>query len=317
MTVTSLRAVVDESFVLRFAGLAQSGSSNQSLAKALKGEGGGNKIETGLRFGARTFATAVQALNSGIAVLNISQSTLTGLGKLTDDMIALADEASQSTTSSQARRRLDLEFKQLGNKFQEVVDEAKLGETEYLTVDGLSHMLTNLGLDENTSDSIAAVFKKFVVPDGDDTLASEETKGARPVRIPAGAYTTPVTVARTSKEYEEIFDGTVDLTTRPGAYQLLNDLKGLKGQIEDNLSALDNAVTVVGQNIDLVRAAGLAFLDISDKIGSETDADAIATQLRDRIRKDAPAALAQAENLIPIVIAALAFDSSALTESDK
>ncbi len=103
---------------------------------------------------------------------------------------------------------------------------------------------------------------------------------------------------------DKIFDG--NIRRREDAFRTLNDLKALKDQIKDNLEAVDEALDYLQQNIDLVRATGLAFLDLSDKIDTDQEAEDVARLVEQEIRFTAPAdALKHAENLSPIVVAAL------------
>jgi hypothetical protein len=97
------------------------------------------------------------------------------------------------------------------------------------------------------------------------------------------------------------------LTTRPDAYRALQDLKKLSEQIDKNLKALDKMTTYIGQSLDFIRATGLAFLDASERLANESDADKVAQDLRIQIRRNARGSLAQAENLESIVVAALTF----------
>ncbi|RMG40139.1 MAG: hypothetical protein D6719_11830, partial [Candidatus Dadabacteria bacterium] len=157
---------------------------------ALRG-GTSVSLSDGLRIGARTFATAVQNLNSVVSFVNLSRSTLEDLGGLVDKMLSLADEASKARTSTQKRKALDREFQKLGNDFVDLVENSKLGEREYLTVDGLSELFTLAGLDPEQSRSIAEIFSQFVTPKKDDTLASDDIKGKRPVPVPANAFSGP------------------------------------------------------------------------------------------------------------------------------
>ena len=93
---------------------------------------------------------------------------------------------------------------------------------------------------------------------------------------------------------------------------MLHDLKAMKAQLSDNLDGVNYATDIILKNIDLVRAAGFAFLDLSSTVSSEDDADKVAALLRDNIRKNAPAALAQAENLQNIAVAALALSEDSI-----
>lgn len=313
MARISLRSIIDDSFVKRFQGLASGGNQN-SLASALRGQSSQATISSGLRVGARTFATAVQGLNTAITFLNTSKATLQSLGKLTGKLSELAERASQSTASSQERYQADLEFRKLATEFKQVIDQAKLGDREFLTLEGISDYLTTVGLDKEESQSIAALFDRFRVPAEDDSLASQEAQADRPVRIPASAYSA---TAAFTVEYEQIFDEEVTIRNRPNAFKVLADLEALQTQIDDNIKVLDSGVELIGKNIDLVRAAGFAFLELSDQISDDADAAQVASELRKKINRDAPAALAQAENLQAIVVAALALDPEKLGISSE
>lgn len=664
MAISSLRNIVDGSFVRKFQGLASGNSVTTGGASSKI------SIQTGLRVGAQTYAKAVQGLNGIISYLNLGKSTLEGLLDITDKMVTLTKTAMKIGTSSDKRNNLNEQFFKLARDYEKIVSNAKFGDRDLLTTEGISGIFQVLGLDKEASDSIASVFKEFMVPDKDDNLASETVKGSRPYTAPFSAYataasgenyivskltdsnitsgfitqqggifidnddilnqnpgyqaifnvnndgsvstmeagtlganvslrgasrengntvfestddflgfnpggynqlyiadtqgnvihqvtnnagsttysnissgvdsktvliesvtggvrslslyqaanlgddpalgtvtvvdtlaptedfnnlvlsydrthvaytrdttatggsvqtilkdvatlttdpwlaaqpgaqrigsidnnqlilqfpnggnsdlmlytlgsgvytpfitnqridqmttvpisgpgtdayiatlnnttktvniygastgSTPVAtysfaagdtvnlanlihdssgrprlslaanlpsltgdsdrelyvlgvnpqsssskrLARSSAEYEEIFDKTFDLKTRPNAYRMLHDLEALQGQLKKNVKALDNAMEVVGKNVELVRAAGFAFLDLSQQVSDTRDADKIAEDLRDRIRKNARSAMSQAENLEAITVAALAFDSSKLTSAD-
>jgi hypothetical protein len=100
-----------------------------------------------------------------------------------------------------------------------------------------------------------------------------------------------------------------DLSTRPDAFRALQDLKKLREQITENIETLDKVTDFIGENLDLVRAAGFAFLDLSNQITTETDADQVALELQAAIRRNARGSLAQAENLTSIVVASLTYGS--------
>lgn len=189
MARISLDSVISGTLINRFRGLASSGGAGSSVTRALSGNS--VTISQGLRIGARTFSSAVQSLNSTIALANIGRATLEKLGELTDSMIVLAERASKASTGDQTRARLNRDFRKLADEFLRVVEKSKLGEENFLTVEGLSAIFMNVGLDKETSDSIAAVFSKFVLAEDGDSLASDEIKGTRPVRIPASGFAGP------------------------------------------------------------------------------------------------------------------------------
>lgn len=309
MARISLRSVIDDTLIKRFQGLASTSSSSTGFSAASASQASSTSIESGLRVGARTFATAVQGLNTAITFLNTSKSSLEVLGGITDKMIDLAERASSSSSSRQERHDANTEFQRLANQFQSGVSNAKLGDREVLNIEDISEYLTLVGLDKEQSDSIASLFDKFTVPAEDSYLASEEPQAERPIKIPAGAYTN---TSRTTSDYSALFDSDVSLETRPNAYKVLADLKALRNQIDDNSKALDSGIEIIAKNIDLVRAAGLAFLDLSSQINSTDEADQVAIELQDKIRQDAPGALSQADNLESIIVAALALNPDEL-----
>ncbi|MDC0358112.1 hypothetical protein OAO01_04790 [Oligoflexia bacterium] len=118
-------------------------------------------------------------------------------------------------------------------------------------------------------------------------------------------------VTKKTRNYDGVFDSKRSVMDRPSAYQLLADLKELRKQIDTNVGALDDALKTLQQNIDLMRSAGNAFLKLSDQISSEANATEVAKKLQEMIRSDAStAALAQADNLTPLTVAALTMDGN-------
>lgn len=304
MAIKGIRSVVNETFIKRFAAVA-AGDSSSNLAKAIRGGASTVSISEGLRLGARTFATAVQNLNSTIGVINISRDTLEKLGKITDKLISLTSRATERSASNSARQNLNAQFNELANEFQAIVDDAEIGEREFLSKEDLGEIFTLVGLDPDESSRMAALFDQFIITEKDDLLASETVKGTRPVPIPSGAFTNS-NMSRDTVELEKIFDGTRSIATRPSAYRMLTDLNALREQIDDNVATLDKATKLIEENINLVRAAGFAFLNLSEQINDSEEASMVAREVRDRIRKEAGAALSQIEHLEPIAIAALA-----------
>jgi hypothetical protein len=185
MSGIGLGSVVNADLINRFLGLA-SGTTAQAVTSALKGNS--TTISDGLRLGARQLGTAIQGLNAVISFVNVSHATLDNLGKLTDKMIDLAERATRVSTPAASRRDLDTEFRKLATDFQKIVKDAKIGTKEFLTEDGLTTIFQTIGLDPKTSDTIKALFKEFLTPANDTTLASEQVKGPRPVKVPRSSF---------------------------------------------------------------------------------------------------------------------------------
>lgn len=302
MTVTSISSVINTNFIGLFSS-SSSSSSSVSLSSS------SSNLSTSLRAGAQTFAAAVQTLNSTTSFLNTTKEDLEKIEKIADKAIAIGERASRKSTSSATRSELTAEFRKLGSEYHRIMDEAKIGDYNVLSEDDVSGALELVGLNQKTSDSIAAIFKKFKLSGKDDSLASEYMKGGRPVPIPASAFTP----GRSTQDYEELFDKERTMKTAPDGYYLVSDAKAFKEQIGKNIKAIDNGLKVVQKNIDLVRGAGFAFLDESNQITTSAEAEDVVTDLQQRIRQNAPGALSQAENLNPVVVATLTIISNGFT----
>jgi hypothetical protein len=186
MATPTISSVVNASFLNRLTGLA-SGASSSNPAAALTGKSKVS-ISDGLRTGARAYGNAVQGLNSVISFLNLSKDALEKLDNLTDKLISLTERATKLSTSQDSRNSLNREFKKLGVTFQEIIEEAKIGQSNYLDRDGLSQLFTTIGLDKESSDTIAAVFEEYVYFGEDTKFASESARKPRPVNIPPSAF---------------------------------------------------------------------------------------------------------------------------------
>ena len=209
MSSVSIDTVISASLINRFRGLAGGGSTDagQQVVQALQGNSGAVSVATGLRAGAQIMSNSVKNLNNVISVANLSHSLLGDLGELTDKMIALSERASRAGVGSSTRNELDRQFKKLGSQFLRTLDRAKLGDAQILTVDGLSQIFQNVGLDKENSDSIAKVFAQFITTKKDDALASPYERGKRPVVVPRAAFSGPA--SDTTYNPEKITDSNV------------------------------------------------------------------------------------------------------------
>lgn len=173
---------INGQLITSLTGIKQSRTQSVRINTSSNGDAAVN--QTKLRSTSDTFAGAVSRLGSVASYLQISKDTLTKLGEIVDDTIKLVDKASKRTTSDAQRSAIDREFKALSRKFSKIADEVNLEDADLLTTEGLEDVLGLAGLTKNQSKELARVFEKFVLADGDDSLASTELKG-KPAVIPA------------------------------------------------------------------------------------------------------------------------------------
>ena len=178
---------------------------------------------------------------------------------------------------------------------------------ELRTVDVSNGLTTSTTLIDSygASDSIAAI---SLANNGDGTvdIGVRATYTASDANNEVYRYRarTSSTGVKQAAEVDEIFDGTI---RRQGdAIRTLEDLTALREQIDENTGVIDELREYLQENIDLVRATGLAFLEVSDRINTASQADEVARSVEREIRKSIGAAeLAHSENLSPIAAAAL------------
>lgn len=188
MLLTAITRIIDASLIRRFQGAATTSSNKSSYAALAKGQGSTVDISTALRLGAQTYAASLKGLNSAGAMVQLSKSTLAKLSDLTEKLMERALKAATTKIGLEGRMRLDSDFRKLGREFRNVVANAKVGEREYLSVNGLKEIFTTAGLSAEDSETINELFQEFTTPEKDDTLASDKTRADTPPQIPASAF---------------------------------------------------------------------------------------------------------------------------------
>jgi hypothetical protein len=279
-----------------------SGSSN-SRSSSSSGALEGQALYNSLRSGASNFAAGMQLLNASATFINLALDSQEKLLELTDKMQAIATKANKGNVSGSDARQYRTEFDALAKDFDDQIDEATSGEIDFFDPTELESSLLRAGLDRERVDELGSALRKLSSP-------AEASVGADGTISNNG---NPVPLAEFQKALKSaIFDEDDPSDDRSGFFRKVKDaLQDIQIKLQTNIKALKTTTKLVGDNMTLVRAAGFAFLEVSnDMTGAET-AEQIAEQLRSRIRSSAAAVLAQANNLEPIMVAGLA----ALSES--
>jgi len=159
-------------------------------------------------------------------------------------------------------------------------------------------------------------FQLELLIQGENLALGNNTLGSGLFRLQVeGSESESKKISRSLPEFEGLFSSGRTIETRPRAYQALADLKELRTQIQTNLEVTEELAGLLNKNVDLLRAAGNAFLELSSSLRSVGDAENLASELRNLIRRNAPLALSQAENLNSLVVAALSNDYQGLLRS--
>ncbi len=306
--MASIQQIVNEQFLDRVAAL-EKGEKRYGAAqsKALSGTDPESRISISVRAGSKMYARALTGINFGVSVLNFAHSDLEKIHKLTSEIITVVENAASPNSSRADRAAAQRAMDEHGSTIKDMLRNSYFGKKNYLQKDVLADVLEDVGLIADKSETIKTAFDQFITLGKDATLADPDIKGVNS-SIPREAGK-----ADSVHDNEPLFGGKRTLTKAADAYAVLDDLKAFQGQIANNIGALNGLSEVLEQNALLVRSTALAFLEIGETLTSETDANDVARKLQSMILKDARAALSQAENLEPLIVATLNYEDAGIT----
>lgn len=298
--MVSIARFVSSNLVDRITALSAGESrSGQAFAQALQGGAGGgeDKISRTIRFGAQAYATSLSGINFTASALNLAESDLEQLSALTNEALFAVSRASNPRASKEIRSDATRTLYSVGKAFDKIIDNAILGDKEYLTEAGLSELFVQIGLDPQSSKTVGKVFDTFIFEGSDNLLASKDIKGDTQ-----------------NSSAGELFSNSRRINTAKEAIQIQEDLVALNNQIQTNLEGFKELRGVLAENAFLVRATSIAFSSVAEQINSIDDANDLAQALRKEISRNAQSVAAQAENLEPLIVAALTFEQNNLLE---
>ncbi|MDZ4784877.1 MAG: hypothetical protein SGJ02_02260 [bacterium] len=183
---------INGNFITSLTGIQTNSSSRASVFKAGTNKSQSSDSANRLRSTANTFAEALDRINSVGGYLHVSENTLLKLEEIIDKALVLADKSTKHDTSDSKRAQLDREFKKLGTEFNKLVEDANIDGTDLLSTEGISAVFELAGLTTEQSASLAKIFKEFIIPTEEDTLASQQIKGKTPPIPNAVQPPTPV-----------------------------------------------------------------------------------------------------------------------------
>ncbi|MCB0331470.1 MAG: hypothetical protein KDD70_17485 [Bdellovibrionales bacterium] len=311
--MATIQAVVNENFLTRVAAIqkGEKRAGGDAINRALSGSSSEGKITTSVRAGSKLYARALTGINFGISFLNFARSDLEQVSSITDEMIRVVEDAASPSSSKNERLVAQRTLRELGSDVKEILRGAEVGERKYLTGEGIREVFSAIGLDPQKSRPTRQIFDKFIALDQDETLVDPGIKGSdSPIPKELGK-------PNTAQGSKDLFNGARSISKTADAYAILDDLKAFSSQVKNNIAVVDELAQKLGENALLVRTTALAFLEIEDSLTDEPQAADVARQLQRLILKDAKAALSQAENLEPIVVATLTYKDSGIVQESS
>lgn len=299
MSIIGLDRVITGSLLSKISKVSSnSGSSTASTLSATPKELKGQALYDSLRIGARNFSSGLQLLNSAVSFVNISLDTHERLLAIVDKVEALVTKANKGNVTNSSARVYQRDFDSLTKDFDYLIEKVSGESKNILNPDDLAAVLSEAGLDKDKVGELAAAFRK-ISPVAEAVIDSNGTVLSDGNPIPLEAFHTALRAAIVDPDDPE--------SENSGTFtKVKGSLKELRSKLEGNVKALKQTVGVVADNISLVRAAGLAFLDLSNSITGAESAERVAQDIRGKIRATAPKSLAQAHNIEAILVAGLA-----------
>ena len=294
MTVSSLEKIIDPTFLTKLyrasGGSAKSSSSKGGLT--------GQALYTSLRAGAQNFAAGYQLLNQGATFLNLSLDTNEKLLSVVQSIQQMVDSANRGNLSASTARQDRLKIDQFAKDFERIVDDARGQKIDPLQTSSMEDTLVRAGLDKEKISDLANLLKKIASPT-ESSIASD------------GTLTTdgnPIPLADIQKQLRAaVFDEDEPLDDKSGFFtKVKTKLRDVQLKLETNIKAIKGTIDFVKDNMQVVRVAGLAFLDASNDLKGTESAEAVTETIRSRIRAGAGSAIGQAHNLDSVMVAGLA-----------
>ncbi len=213
-------------------------------------------------------------------------------------MESMTNKANKGNVSASEARQYREEFVKLYGEVDDTIKAATEGENNYFDTVQMEDVLVRAGLDQKKVGELAVALRKFQSPTDTSVSSSGEVSSDG----------NPVPIADIQKALKSaVVDPDDPTDDRSGFFsKVRKELQDIRIKLETNVKVLKDTTKLIGDNMTLVRAAGFAFLDVSNEMTGAESAEKIAEELRARISANAAAVLTQSKNLEPIMVAGLA-----------
>jgi NADH dehydrogenase/NADH:ubiquinone oxidoreductase subunit G len=293
VTISSLKSLLTTEFIQKAAS-PRAGAKDNKLQELISGKGS-EGFSTTLRTGARNFSLGLQALNRGISYLQVSRSAQSNLSQLAQELEGVVDRGAKGGETAQT---LLTAFDSIARKFDLQTKTARKDKDDLLDVEDLAKKLEQAGLDPESTEGFSTIFGKITTIGAKELPSSEELRSA-------------MQRARAAVEQAEERGDTAE--RRSFFSTLKREVGALASSLKENVKGLDESLSYVQKNIELVRETGFAFLNTSERITSADKADSVLLKIRQELKDAAKRGSLQLQNLESILDAG----QDLLSESQK
>lgn len=298
MTITSLDKVINTTFLTKLSRV----SGGQDRTSPLGSSSSGATLTPqvlydSIRAGARNFAAGFQLLNASATFINVSLDTNEKLLDIVGELENITRKANKGNISGSQARKMRSAFDDLADKFETLIESATEGKQDFFDPRELEDVLLRAGLDKEKVTELAINLRKFASP-AERTIDSEGN---------VSSDGNPVPLLEFQKALRTAIVDPDDTDDKSGFFSKVGKtLQDLKLKLQTNIKSLKNTASLVGENITLTRAAGFAFLNVSNEMTGLENPEELVADIQKRIRQEAATALPQVKNLENIMIAGLA-----------
>ena len=298
MAITSLDKVINTTFLTKLSRVSGGEERTSPLGSSSSGAALTPQVlYDSIRAGARNFAAGFQLLNASATFINVSLDTNEKLLDIVGELENITKKANKGNISGSQARKMRNSFDELADKFDNLIESATEGKQDFFDPRELEDVLLRAGLDKEKVTELAVNLRKFNSP-GERTIDSEGK---------VSSDGNPVPLVEFQKALRTAIVDPDDTDDKSGFFSKVGKtLQDLKLKLQTNIKSLKSTVSLVGENITLTRAAGFAFLNVSNEMTGLESPEELVADIQKRIRQEAATALPQVKNLENIMIAGLA-----------
>ena len=294
MGIATINNVITGEFITRLA----SGSSDSTPKVGLNKEPD-EPISVTLQRGARGAGAAIQSLNAGISFINIASDYTRNMLDVVKGLDTLVQKAGRGNIPPSKAKLYKSQFDELSRAYSELVAGSVVKGRDLLSTEEMAASLKQGGLDSAKVDELRVAFNKVTSFSGGETSTGDATSSSSQLFPAQEFYRALRQATRDPEDPAQNDDGSAAFN------KIRVAVREIKEKVEQNITALDDAASLVQRNIELVRATGFALLDASQSVSGQKDAEMLALEIRGAIRSKAAGNLSEAHNLNAMLAAGL------------
>ena len=258
MAITSLDKVINTNFLTKLSRVSGGEERTSPLGSSSSGAALTPQVlYDSIRAGARNFAAGFQLLNASATFINVSLDTNEKLLDIVGELENITKKANKGNISGSQARKMRNSFDELAYKFDNLIESATEGKQDFFDPRELEDVLLRAGLDKEKVTELAVNLRKFNSP-AERTIDYEGK---------VSSDGNPVPLVEFQKALRTAIVDPDDTDDKSGFFSKVGKtLQDLKLKLQTNIKSLKSTVSLVGENITLTRAAGFAFLNVSNEM---------------------------------------------------